>query len=231
MKKLMCAILALALTLAMCFGALAEAADVTGTWYLNSVSMEDMELSAAMINMEATLTIGEDGSCEMVFGEESTTGTWETNSTGSYLMTDAEGTVQEFTLVDGVLMAEDEGMGMTFVREKPVLDTFVPGEVVADPALEDFDGEWTLTLIESAGLQISASDAGLELVITIANGFATIDQTYAGTTAHVESDGLFADGTLTITSADGASEMAFQLHDDGTMSWTQADGTIAYFQK
>ena len=166
--------------------------------------MEDMELSAAMINMEATLTIGEDGSWEMVFGEESTTGTWETNSTGAYLLTDAEGTVQEFTLVDGVLMAEDEGMGMTFVREKPVLDTFVPGEVVADPALEDFDGEWTLTLIESAGLQISASDAGLELVITIANGFATIDQTYAGTTAHVESDGLFADGTLTITSADGA---------------------------
>ena len=58
MKKLLCALLALAM---LCACAAAEEADVTGTWYLNEIKLGEERINPAAMNLELAFTLNENG--------------------------------------------------------------------------------------------------------------------------------------------------------------------------
>ena len=62
MKKLLCALLALAM---LCACAAAEEADVTGTWYLTKSYNEKFDLDCVQMGLDATLTLQPDGTVDM----------------------------------------------------------------------------------------------------------------------------------------------------------------------
>ena len=58
MKKLLCALLALAM---LCACAAAETVDVTGTWYLSEIKLGEERINPAAMNLELAFTLNENG--------------------------------------------------------------------------------------------------------------------------------------------------------------------------
>ncbi len=240
MKKLMCAALVLMLALTLCIGATAE--DVTGLWYLNTYEMAGMSLNAASIGLaDYIIELRKDYTCTMSVGDDAEEGTWAVDENGAIALTDAEGNVM--TCVpgeDGTLSftLEEEGLTMTLVfgREQAVAEIFEAGEVCADPALQDFNGTWTLFLMDSDGMQVPSSSLGAYIMLTIADGSVTLDVAYDETSASdVTVEASLSDGALSIDmgmEVEGFSSLTLSLHEGGQyMSATVEEGTVLYFEK
>ena len=145
MKKLLCALLALAM---LCACAAAETVDVTGTWYLTKSYNEKFDLDCVQRGLDATLTLQPDGTVDMDAQWEFMSRIWE-DEVGPDETTDEEppaeirwkmdgdkviltyenNETRELTLVDGNLVEIEEEFDTTQVysREKPVLNYFDPG--------------------------------------------------------------------------------------------------------
>lgn len=240
MKKLMSAALVLMLALTLCIGATAE--DVTGLWYLNIFEVGGVSMNAASVGMaDYVIELRADYTLTTSVGDDTEEGTWAMDENGAIVLTDAEGSV--LTLVpgeDGTLSStlEEEGMTMTLVfgREQAVAEVFEAGDVCADPALSDFNGTWSLFLMDSSGMQVPSSSLGAYILLTIADGSVTLDVAYnelSVTDATVEAS--LSDGALHIDmgmEVDGFSSLNLCLHEGGKyMSATVEEGTVLYFEK
>lgn len=214
MKKLISVAMALMVALMlMCTACMAEAVDVGGVWYGN------------MFGIGMTLTLAEDGSYTMQMdmeGEDPTTGTWEFD--GSTLIMD-KGTDIEVSLVYDAeqvnFSADIDGMNMMFTREMP--QTFVASPVRADAALEEFEGDWTCTLIDMMGMQAPPDMMGINMSVSIESSTVEllIPELMGEEAKTVE--GVFAEGTLTATIPAESEFMeddvyVFRLLEDGTLS-------------
>ena len=239
MKKLMCAALALMLALTMCVGALAE--DATGLWYLNSVEVAGMSVSAATMGMENyAMEINADGTCTLSFGDDVETGTWSVNENGAYVISDEDDTLEFVLAEDGTLCIteEEDGITMTmvFAREQAVAETLDVGAVYADPTLADFNGTWTMTVMDASGYQVPVTDMGLQFVLTIADGNVTVDFVYGDESATgATATATLTDGTLNVQTGmdvEGYSDLSLTLHEGLTyMSWPVDETTTCYFEK
>ena len=213
MKKIFSGIIAMILLISvLCTGAMAEAADITGDWY------------ADFYGMTMTMTLNEDGSYIMLMDideEDSSEGTWEFD--GSNLIMD-KGTDDEMTLAydpEAVsFYADQDGMEFLFTREAPVAFEAAPARI--DAAIEEFAGAWTCTLIDAMGLQAPPELMELNMSAVIDGNTVTLIMPEM-LDEEVTLDGIFADGTLTVTvpaESEYSEDMVFtiQLLEDGTMS-------------
>ncbi len=240
MKKLMCAALVLMLALTLCIGATAE--DVTGLWYLNTLEMGDLSMNAASIGLaDYVIELRSDYTCTTSVGDDTEEGTWVMDENGAAVLTGADGNV--LTCVPGedgtlVCILEEEGvtMKMVFGREEAVAETFVAGDVCADPVLADFNGTWTLFLMDSYGMQVPSSSLGAYIMLTIADGSVTLDVAYDETNkSGVTAEASLSDGALHIdmgVEMEGFSSLTLYLHEGGQyMSATVEEDTVLYFEK
>ena len=227
MKKILCCILAITMMLsALCAGALAEEADITGEWY------------ASVFGIVMTMTLNADGNYSMQMsmeGEETTDGVWEFD--GATLVMD-KGTEIEVSLSYDAeansLCMEQEGIEFVFTREMP--EAFEAAPVRADASLEEFAGTWACTLVSVMGMQAAPEELGVNLGLSIDG--ASVDLTLESFMDSVEItlEGAFADGALTVTlptesEYEDDTVFTLQLLEDGSMSASSLmmDEEIVYY--
>ena len=254
MKKLLCALLALAM---LCACAAAETVDVTGTWYLAESYAEELDLDFTQMGLKTTLTLQPDGTVdrdwqwefmdrvwEDEFGPDETTEEeppaeirWKMDG-DKVILTYENNETRELTLVDGNLEEIEEEFDTTQVysREKPVLNYFDPGAPLTDVTLEDFDGTWNAAIINMGGWEVTAEEFSLEMTVELSGGSGTITDSSAVLRKPqiYAVNGELADGVLTITEADSDADtpagMALQLYDSGVMVYFDGSDTI-YFER
>ncbi len=216
MKKAFAALVILSMLLSAV--AVAEAADVTGTWYLISIESEGMAFNPSDFGMSITMELKEDGTAlSATSGEDDTAeGTWKME--GDKVTVDIDDSPVEFTLADGKLSAEQDGMTMVFSQEEPVADTFTPAAPVeAEEA--DFAGTWTAVKIGLEGQYYPVSILGGDVTATIDGATITLDGfLFSGTSMPLE----FADGKMAFSGTDEESGatlgVAATLLEDGMLA-------------
>ncbi len=222
MKKLFAVVIALAML--MSAAAFAEAADFSGMWYLNNMEMEGMTLSAAEFGMEMTFDLKADGTVDahQARGGESDDkqGTW--TAEGDNVTITVEDEPMVFTLTEGNLVADADGIKMILGREKIEGEAFVPGEPKTDAVEADYAGAWKAYKISSEGMYIDAAAMGFDdltaavegTTVTL-NGFLFENEVF---------ETALTDGALTYAAEDPESVMISgikaQLLQDDNMSLT-----------
>ena len=172
MKKILAAALALALCLAaLAAPALAEAADVTGDWYLTEMTAQGMTINPGDMGMYMAMNLAEDGTATVANNfsgaDDTQTGTWTME--GDTISVTIQDDVEEFVLADGKLTAGQEGMSMLLSREMPAT---VPQAVAAESE-EPFLGAWKLDSVLLNGMLIPAENYGVATHFVIEPGKVT----------------------------------------------------------
>ena len=125
MKKLSALLLAAVLLLSA--AGYAEATDLLGDWYLNTIVMEGTSVSAADMGYEMTMSLNEDGTVHIDAMGEAEEGTWKEE--GGNVVIDTEYEAMTFTVGDdGSLTVDEGGVIMIFTREAPG-PGFTPAEL------------------------------------------------------------------------------------------------------
>lgn len=229
MKKIVAILLALMLCLST---ALAENADVIGTWYLNTMVAEGMSMNPASLGIDMTMTLNEDKTATMDIAGEVAEGQWAIENE-KYAVT-FEGDPLAFVLQDGNLVADQEGVQMVFGREKEEVVAFVLGEAKTDATMADYNGTWNATLVDFLGMQMNVADMDMRMQVTVADGKVTVleGEGEEGTTG--EGTATVEDGALAITFEGDTEATLLQLHEGDVLAWvtnTEGMSMSIYFEK
>ena len=211
----------------------AEEADVIGTWYLNVMDMEGTQMNPASMGMELSMEVSEDGTVlAKMTDEEDTRGTWVIED-GVLVFTDENDTVMNFTFADEELTTEEDGVKMIFGREKAEAEIFEPGEIVAEPKLEDFNGKWAATIMEAFGMQMPVAMAEMEMTLEIEGGKATLHFNDGMTATDAELIGSLEGDTLKLANPEAAEDefymyfdpnvLTLKLHESGVLSYSSEE--------
>ena len=211
MKKMLSMLLvAVMMCTALCCGAMAEAADVTGEWY------------GSLFGMTMTLTLNEDGTYVMDMGDDDPSeGTWKLD--GESLIMD-EGADGEITFAyDGSSLYADAGDGMEFLFTREPVAAFEPAAARTDATLEEYAGSWTCTLVSMMGMQLPPELAEIELSMIIDGENVNLTLGLYGEPITADLTAPFADGAMTLTVPSEYEDeedtvFTLQLLEDGTMS-------------
>lgn len=211
MKKMLSMLLvAVMMCTALCCGAMAEAADVTGEWY------------GSLFGMTMTLTLNEDGTYGMDMGDDDPSeGTWKLD--GESLIMD-EGADGEITFAyDGSSLYADAGDGMEFLFTREPVAAFEPAAARTDATLEEYAGSWTCTLVSMMGMQLPPELAEIELSMIIDGENVNLTLGLYGEPITADLTAPFADGAMTLTVPSEYEDeedtvFTLQLLEDGTMS-------------
>ena len=122
--------------------------------------------------MEMTFNFTEDGKgeiSELMEGQEPGVDAMEWKIDGDKVLITADDQTVEGEYSDGTLSVEMDGLSVVLSQEKEEYVPYVPGKPVAEPKLEDFNGDWTSTLIDLYGMQMPATGeiAGVEMKMSI----------------------------------------------------------------
>lgn len=153
MKKMITLLLALVMLAGLM--SFASADDVTGEWYLRTMSQGDQSIDVAEMGMSCVMTLNADGSATFVGMGQDATGNW-VESNGKYTIT-FEGDPADGVLSNGELTVSAGETSMVFTKEA-VSSTEI-AEVKADAAAEEFNGEWKCTALSAQGQTITAATA------------------------------------------------------------------------
>ena len=157
-----------------------EDKDIVGTWYVNSMSLDgENTFHPGMMKIEMTFNFTEDGKgeiSELMEGQEPGVDAMEWKIDGEKVLITADDKTVEGAYSDGTLSVEMDGLSVVLSQEKEEYVPYVPGKPVAEPKLEDFNGDWTSTLIDLYGMQMPATGeiAGVEMKMSITDGNATL---------------------------------------------------------
>lgn len=211
MKKMLSMLLvAVMMCTALCCGAMAEAADVTGEWY------------GSLFGMAMTLTLNEDGTYGMDMGDDDPSeGVWKLD--GESLIMD-EGEEGEVTFAyDGSSLYADMGDGLEFLFTREPVAAFEPAAARTDATLEEYAGSWTCTLVSMMGMQMPPEMAEVEMALVIDGENVTLTLGLFGEPTTADLTAPFADGAMTLTIPSEYEEgedtvFTLQLLEDGTLS-------------
>ena len=216
-----------------------EESDILGTWYLNGMSMGgEQVIHPGALNMEMTIEFKEGGKMESIFssyGEESKDTEWKIEDDKLFI-TNADET-KECEYSDGTITVTDDGTKMILNREKEEYEPYVPGAVVENPKLEEFEGDWNCVLMDMFGMQmpVGAETTGFEMMISIADGKASLLMIEGDTETNVELAGEVEGNALVLKATSEKEEdpesysmfstdvMRFNLLDDGYLCLADDD--------
>ncbi|MBQ8311801.1 MAG: lipocalin family protein [Clostridia bacterium] len=220
---------ALLLALVLCLGvAVAETADIIGTWYLSEVVYQGVSYPPAMLGMDYTITFDENERATTVSGEETMSSYWALN--GDKYITPLSDGLLVFAPQDGKLVGDLNGTQMIFVKAIEL------GAARTDATMADYNGKWSAALVDFLGTQMPIADMGTTMEITIADGKASMKEGLAdGTEMAEEGTVTVENGVASFTVAGSDEVIAMQLHEGDVMVWVaeMAEGInmTTYFEK
>ncbi len=246
MKKLTSVLLALLLAATLCVVALAEEAfTYVGTWTVTTLEMNGAAMDPTVLGMSISMTLNEDGTCVLNAMGMEQAGTWATTETG-ITTTDADGVVDAYTLTDGQLVAEQQGMKLVFTYG----DAAAPAEdaemvnICANLTLEGFNGTWEFTGAETMGMFLPPEMLGMTITLELANGTGVFTVVQAGNESQsllaCEIEEIAEFGTvmwtyvLDNTGAAVGYGPSLVLYEDGVMVWdasTEEQELCYYFEQ
>ena len=209
----------------------AEPDDIIGVWYLTAVVIEGNTLNPDMLGMQVTMALAEDNTVVLqMTGEEDATGTWAI--TDGLVVVSANETDRIFTLADGKLSAEQDGMRMVLGREKAGGEALIIAPIRTEATLSDFNGIWNAFYADYQGAQLPIEIFGIEVALTIENGVvnATLPEENIRLTGDVLAGVLTATGAGEEEGSDGVS-MSLNLHEDGILSCAFDESLTLFFQQ
>ena len=193
--------------------------DVVGTWYANSLSMDGMnEFHPNAIMMEMSMEISEDGKGKVTTSsesEEADVDDFEWKIDGDNIIITSDDEVMEGTYEDGKISISMDGMTVTLGQEKEEYKPYEPGKALTDTKLEDFDGEWSSSIMSAFGMQVPTGtlfDMQFNLTIDLDTNALVLKSTEEKTEEDTEDYSLFDTDT-----------MRLYLLDDGKLCFTSAD--------
>ena len=218
MKRKLTLLLTCLMALTMALTGAAESLSPVGSWTLTGVEANGETYDPAMLGMEITMTLNEDGTAEMgMSGLVEEGGTWSVEG-DVVTVIDPDGEEMPMTFTeDGSLRAEQDGMGMIFTLStgdegQSAIGAAAEVAVLEDVALEDFNGEWTATHGLTMGIEVPLETLGLTMDVSIDNGYITISD---GTNSDIVK-GELAENALVVE--ESGVQMPFYLREDGTLS-------------
>ena len=134
-----------------------------------------------------------------------------------------------------------DGMTVTLGQEKEEYKPYEPGKALTDTKLEDFDGEWSSSIMSAFGMQVPTGTLfDMQFNHTIDGGIATLVTIESGTETTTELEGDLDTNALVLKSTgekveEDAEEdaedysivdtdtMRLYLLDDGKLCFTSAD--------
>ena len=171
----------------------AEEISFPGTWVLMGLEMNGMTADPAALGIAGSMVLNEDGTCVLTMMDASQNGTWAVTETG-LTTTDAEGTVDAYTVAEGKLRTEADGMTLIFGRAQEKVE---------------YVGMWELTGVKAAGLTLAPDQMGLQMTLYVYE-----DGTCEMVTLGVPEQGTWAEveGGIAITDA-SADTLVFAVQD------------------
>ena len=215
--------------------------DVVGTWYANSLSMDGLnEFHPGAIMMEMSLEISEDGKGKVTTvseDEDADVDDFEWKIDGDNLIITSDDEVIEGSCEDGKLSISMDGMTVTLGQEKEEYKPYEPGKALNDTKLEDFNGEWSSSIMSAFGMQVPTGTLfDMQFNLTIDGGKATLVTIEDGTETTFELEGDLNTNALVLKSTEEKTEddeedyslfstdtMRLYLLDDGKLCFTSAD--------
>ena len=215
--------------------------DVIGTWYANSLTMDDLSVfHPGAIMMEMTLEINEGGKGKVTTSSEESepdVNDFEWKIDGDNIVITSDDEVLEGVYSDGNLSIDLDGMTMTLGQEKEEYVPYEPGKAVEDTKIEDFDGDWNSTLMSAFGMQVPTGTLfDMQMNLSISGGKATLVTIEDGTKTTAELEGELDQNALVLKSTEEKTEdeeedyslfstetMRLYLLDDGKLCFTTAD--------
>jgi uncharacterized protein (TIGR03066 family) len=241
MKRLISLIL-IAVVLFVCLWANAQNTDVLGKWYW----------SDGQLGMEMVFDFKADGTViittNIAIREEVGEGTWVMDG-NQLTVTSYTGSEALFTFSDGQLTGGEMSVdgqrveSSSLVFSKGLMDSqaYVPGDIVTKPSLKDFEGEWTVYMLDFDGGQFPAEMA-MDLLkdsdmvnLTIHGGTAFFSDADGENSGEIPCELL--DGELVLKKVDGnviSIKCSLRLHKDGVISRvedTNGKNTVIYYKK
>ena len=216
MKKIVSLLLALCL---VCLSAavLAEAGDVTGTWY------------GTMYGMQIQLTLNADGTYAIDLAGNEIPGKYELRDGIVYM--DGDDDAANGFVYDGTTLV-NEAQDVTLTREQGEIAEIVLAEPKADAALEDYAGEWVCKYLSMSGMTIDITQIPLEQLGATQIPSLKIEGSTASLTGMDSLAGSaplpmnFADGALSLDlgallgSSDTDMSINIQMLQDGMVAFT-----------
>ena len=143
----------------------------------------------------------------------------------------------EGTYEDGKITISMDGMTVTLGQEKEEYKPYEPGKALTDTKLEDFDGEWSSSIMSAFGMQVPTGTLfDMQFNLTIDGGKATLVTIESGTETTTELEGNLDTNALVLKSTEEKTEedtedyslfdtdtMRLYLLDDGKLCFTSAD--------
>lgn len=218
--------------------------DLIGTWYLQSLQMEEQTIDASLIaamGAEMTLTLNEDGTASMTMGAPSIDnqekkGTWTSDGSAVTMafVNDLDEESEIVFMVEGESLTLDQGGQIGIFGKEPPEAAAALAPAVENPELGDFDGTWNAASYAMFGLPVPISVLGAELSMTIEDGQVQItavtkdlNSGEATETLTQESSAeLKEDGTLFVVLEDEAVLEALQMQGSGIYLTLHEDGRM-----
>ena len=181
--------------------------DVVGTWYANSLSMDGMnEFHPNAIMMEMSMEISEDGKGKVTTSsesEEADVDDFEWKIDGDNIIITSDDEVMEGTYENGKITISMDGMTVTLGQEKEEYKPYEPGKALTDTKLEDFDGEWSSSIMSAFGMQVPTGTLfDMQFNLTIDGGKATLVTIESGTETTTELEGDLDTNALVLKSTE-----------------------------
>lgn len=202
----------------------------TGVWVLSGVEMFGVQMDPATVGVSGDVALYEDGTCTLTMLDESQDGTWAVTGTG-ITTTDAQGVVDIYTLVNGELVVEQDGMKLIFIHYVPLT-----GLTAAD-----FNGVWSMDYIEvydyTAMVQdfYEAEDLGMSMELTLTDGKGHMVMTSGGETEELDAECIVEDvegfGSvmyfmfLDETGVQDGSGLMLLMYPGSELTWYEYDST------
>lgn len=204
--------------------------DYVGVWVLSGVEMFGIKMDPSVAGVWGDIALYEDGACILTMMDETQEGTWAVTETG-ITTTDAQGIVDAYQLVNGELVAEQDGMKLIFVPYAPL-----SGLTVAD-----FNGVWSLDYAEVYDYTAMTQDfyegeeLGMTMELTLADGKGHMVMTSGDETEERDAECIVEEVDdycsmmyfmlLDETGAQDGSGLMLMMYPGNELTWYEYDST------
>ena len=188
--------------------------DIIGTWRLESLVLENQIYTPEETGIQATIVLNAEGKAVLITSsDEPKFASWRIS--GDTVMFKSDTDDIPFSYTGGKLIAEADGVSMTFNRVSDRTEIVEDSPVKTDAVIDDFTGAWTAVYIEVNGFFVKLTDVGAEMTLKITESTVESRERATGNDEVVNTASCAMNGySLQISNKDGSTQL-LKIHEKG----------------